>query len=769
MSIYRLYAPCAALLLVTAALLFTGSDADAYVSIRVPSGSAGQGLAVRWNLNNPSGRPNISNRRILYEIGDAGTADSPTFINPGNEFDAIQRSFANWRNVHESEIDFEFAGSTTNAVTDGTDQRNVVRFVNSGLSAGILGVTITTFTTTTAEIIDSDMELNDQHFTWDVLGDNTQGIIGRAMIENVVTHEIGHMLGLDHPQLAHTAMYDTSAAGMINQTVLKADDRALLMRDHPNPDVPAPNLGTVQGSVTTGGSTARFGVEVLLIDAATGDPVIGSLSEGSAGPFTPGSFEIVNVPPGNYYALAVPVTTSDLGSYYATAFTNFFPILYGVDVDSVGVPTLIGVGAGETVSGININLPAAAQNPFEPDGSHTEATPIATGQAAVSRISPASDQDWYSFTTTTANQTATVRVIAHSISSSLNPELTMYAANGSTVLVSPIVGHANYQESAANINVFAFGLDGPNLDARITRTLATAGTYFFRVTSRGGASSGRYVVTLELSGADTDADRVASIVEAPVGVATGSGNFTVSVTPRNRHGRDLLAPNTFTVQLLDVTSATPVVLDTINNGTAPFDFSVAALGSSQTRRYSASIDGVPIAHSVPVSHYGALSTGNSRIVRLVRTLNANGVDRIPVRIEIRDGGNNLLPDPSVAVTVSTSAGTLDNGSATGATDVAAVFNPDLGVWEIELVAPNSTGTATVTAFANTQQIDTTSITILPRATGTGSGGGGSSKKKDSSGGGCALKGGGGAAVLALILAAAAASRRRNLARAAHVR
>src|SRR5690606_18220878 len=105
----------AAIVLVAAVAVLTlvGGSADAYMSIRVPVGTAGQALPVRWDLNNVAGRPNVANQRVLYEIDDLGCADQAVFQGPINEFEAIQNSFSAWRNINESKLDFEFAGATT--------------------------------------------------------------------------------------------------------------------------------------------------------------------------------------------------------------------------------------------------------------------------------------------------------------------------------------------------------------------------------------------------------------------------------------------------------------------------------------------------------------------------------------------------------------------------------------------------------------------------------------------------------------------------------
>lgn len=750
--------------LAIALLALASSAAHAYVSIRVRSGSPGQGLPVRWNLGNTAGLPNITNRRILYEIDDFGCRDADKFNGPINEFEAIQNSFAAWRNIHESEVDFEFNSSTTNAVTDGNDNRNVIRWKNSNVSAGVFAVTITTFDTTSGRIVDADMELNDRDFTWDTLGAaGTQGIPQRAMIENVATHEIGHMLGLDHSQVSASSMYFSSSPGLIDAGAVRADDRAPIISSYTSPTVTDPSLGIVRGSVTEG-STPRFGVEVMLIEVATGLVVMGGISEGSAGPFTAGSFEIANVPPGNYMALATPTDRDHLGPYYSTAHVAFYPVLRGVPVGTVGAPQLVQVAPGQTVSGVNISLPGQSQNPFEPDNSSGSATAIESSQAAVSSISPSSDQDWYSITTTSTGQQVIIRAIAYGFGGSLNPTLTLYGTDGSTVLASPVSSHANFLSSANDIDSNAFDLSGPNYDAEIAYTFSNPGTYFFKVASRAGATSGRYVVMLEMPGVATAPDTVASLIESSArGVAAnGGGSFTITVTPRDAFSRALNAPNSFTVDLLDVSGASPTVLQTLS-GTTPFEFTVPALASPATKRYGARIDGTPIAREIEVSHYGSLSLTNSRIILLERTLSANGYDRIPVRIELRDGTLQRIADPAINVTLDTSRGTLDNGSSSGSNGISAVFDAELGVWHVDLVAGTQTGSTVITAYANSQQIDSATVTALPRATGTGGGPPGSDDDGggDDDGNGCSQAAGQGALLLVLILLGVLAARRRS--------
>lgn len=732
-----------AALAVAAVLWALASDARGYVSIRVPLGSPGQALPVRWDLNNTAGRPNVANRRVLYEIDDRGTIDAAGFTGPVNEFQAIQNSFNQWRNITESELDFEFAGATTNPATSASDGRNVIRWVDSNIAAGVFAVTITTFDTTTARILDADMQLNDRDFTWDTLGPTgTQGAIGRAMIENVVTHEIGHFVGLDHASNARASLFFQSAPGLISSVSLETDDRAAIINDYASPDHTDPSLGSVSGSVDNG-TAPQFGVEVLLLDLATGRNVVGGITEGTPGPFALGSYSIRSVPPGNYAVLCWPTNRNALNTYYrTTAYTSFLPVIRGVAANTAGAPNLVRVAPGQAVTGINVTLPATATNTFEPNNSSAAAKALESGQVAVSTITPATDEDWFKFTTTQPNQLARIRVLADAFGSGLNPTLTLYDSNGTTVLVSPVFGDATFMESASDIDGTAFDASGPNFDAEITRLMPAAGTYFFKVASRVGATTGNYLATVEVEGADVAADANLSGINSSVaGVAVGSGNFTVTVTPRNLFGRDLNAPNVFSVELLDVTTATPAVLGTITNASTPFTFNVAAQATSQVRRYGARIGGVQITQTVSVSHFAGLSGANSRVVALEKTIVGNGYDNVTIRVDLRDGSNNPFRDPGAAVLVSTSLGTISNGTASGASGIAATYDAQRGSWFCTLVAPTGTGTANITATANSVAVGSgAAVQVLATAAGTGSQPQPPTQDEDQEddGGGCAM-------------------------------
>ena len=141
------------------------------------------------------------------------------------------------------------------------------------------------------QIVDADMEINAVNFSWSDLEKNPGGSQSLYDLQNTVTHEMGHFIGLDH-----TCVVDVSMAGVDNQgrpvptcpsaseeilettmvaTVIQGDvERRTLSRD----DVEAvcsiyPALETQFQSVTGGGCSVssrggRTGGGAALLGAA---------------------------------------------------------------------------------------------------------------------------------------------------------------------------------------------------------------------------------------------------------------------------------------------------------------------------------------------------------------------------------------------------------------------------------------------------------------------------------------------------------------------
>lgn len=117
--------------------------------------------------------------------------------------------------------------------------RNVVVLLDDWPSApGTIALTLTAFDTRTGVILDADIELNGEAFALTVVEDIDRCSAEPAVdLRNTLTHEVGHLIGLDHPparpRFADTTMFASAAPCEITKRTLAADDVAGLCAIYP--------------------------------------------------------------------------------------------------------------------------------------------------------------------------------------------------------------------------------------------------------------------------------------------------------------------------------------------------------------------------------------------------------------------------------------------------------------------------------------------------------------------------------------------------------
>lgn len=199
---------------------------------------------VRYHANGQPTAPCLSwlTRDLTYEISDAGSARTPG----DTERDAVTASFATWQAVADDCSDFHFrdghGASSKNLVVwrertceaaapaldpcfqDGTCSDTYDCWDDDAQS---LALTRLTYSTSTGAILDATIQLNAAHWLFTTVdsppcreGAEATTCVA-SDVQNTVTHEIGHLLGLDHVPGASSTM---SATAPLAETSKRAID-----------------------------------------------------------------------------------------------------------------------------------------------------------------------------------------------------------------------------------------------------------------------------------------------------------------------------------------------------------------------------------------------------------------------------------------------------------------------------------------------------------------------------------------------------------------
>lgn len=200
-------------------------------------------------------------RTVKYSIQRGGSPDFKANADGSiNEslYQTIKKSFNTWNDVSCSDITFVEAGLVDRTElglkcnADGTnDSINLILWPKDwAYSGSIYALTSVTFNTNNGVIFDADIEFNES-FTYT----NTDDITAIDVdVENTLTHEIGHFLGLDHEDTIEDAtMYSMAPLGEIKKRDLHQDDIDGICAIYPK-GVPATNEPAVKLCTATDGS-----------------------------------------------------------------------------------------------------------------------------------------------------------------------------------------------------------------------------------------------------------------------------------------------------------------------------------------------------------------------------------------------------------------------------------------------------------------------------------------------------------------------------------
>jgi hypothetical protein len=258
---------------VIAAMLTVTGAARAYVRTRSEDN--------KWDLIWP--KP-----RVTMTVRTGGTLP----VSVDDIVGAATRAGATWSaTANDTSVDYTVVTSTAAPVGTMFDHENTISFRNAdwdpALGYAQDALALTTVWSQGGAIVDADTEINgtDPSFRWAVLPDDpaTASSSPDIDLQNALTHELGHVIGLNHPcylgdapdppqvdnrgnpvlscsdpslpaSVEDATMYPSSLPGLINERTL-SDDERLALRDL----YPAGRAPVVEGTGGSGGCAVGDG------------------------------------------------------------------------------------------------------------------------------------------------------------------------------------------------------------------------------------------------------------------------------------------------------------------------------------------------------------------------------------------------------------------------------------------------------------------------------------------------------------------------------
>lgn len=309
----------------------------AYVPRRVltPAGLAFERWAdssfpIVWRLNTSKGS-NITGTRDLAEL--------------------VRLSSQAWSSVSTAQVSFS-EGDTTTTANAAFDQVNLISFAPASYASDTPALTVLySFTQTGTDSFGRKIEFPGQILEADVLfnpavqfSTDATPPSDRIDLQSQITHEIGHLLGLDHSGLASAVMFPTLTAGTTHLRTLSTDDAIGISTLYPA-SVFSTLRGGIRGAVRSPAGSAVFGAHVVIVDSS-GRPVVSTLT----GP--DGSYQVQGLEAGSYSAYAEPLDApvgaaaivSLATAYPATTVSTQFTTRFSVPSPTTAALTLTKTG-----------------------------------------------------------------------------------------------------------------------------------------------------------------------------------------------------------------------------------------------------------------------------------------------------------------------------------------------------------------------------------------------------------------------------------------
>lgn len=257
----------------------------------------------------------------------------------------LQNSLNQWNPASNAKIMIN--GASRNSLTF-SQNTNV-------FGSGVVGVTQISYGSS-GNITQADIILNEKNYTFTTVPSDTLG--STVYLGDVLTHELGHFVGLSHSEVLESTMFYSAFRG---QATVAEDDRAGIRAKYDG------SLQVIQGRVAGGKNIGVFGAHVIAFSATDGSVQASTITEENGG------FVLTGLRPDRTYYLYVTRLKSggNISSEYRSVQSNFCPGVFvgsffqGCSEFDKGLPWPIHLAYGETEDVGTISIKCSTQVPVE--------------------------------------------------------------------------------------------------------------------------------------------------------------------------------------------------------------------------------------------------------------------------------------------------------------------------------------------------------------------------------------------------------------------
>jgi hypothetical protein len=234
----------------------------------------------------------------------------------GDTESAFRLAFQTWSAISTATITFTEGQPATPTMKPGLDQVNLISANLTASEWAVYGVDAMSFTNvmssvTTGQILEADIILNPNT----AFSTETVTPPDRADVQAVATHEVGHLLGLDHTPLASAVMFPLAVGGNPSRT-LTTDDMIGVSTLYPTGAFLA--RGSIAGTVRATTNAGVFGAIVVAV-GQNGQPVATTVTDPD------GKYSIAGLPAGSYTLFAEPMDGPFTENSFLTPLSSLYP------------------------------------------------------------------------------------------------------------------------------------------------------------------------------------------------------------------------------------------------------------------------------------------------------------------------------------------------------------------------------------------------------------------------------------------------------------